>query len=157
MTFHSKYVNDCGSTGERQAFCAHSMFTETSGAPCSALRSLIRQEKPPITKRDKCQRRQGAVPSPAMFSPSRAHVLTTRALRPLSANRSGQRGGTCGPPHRPAPRCAFRRHCRSLTRIGTQHLASTAGGNLHRHRPSSLMSSLLSCYEYDVVLREGGN
>lgn len=80
MTFHSKYVNDCGSTEERQAFCAHSMFTETSGAPCSALRSLIRQEKPPITKRDKCQRRQGVVPSPAMFSPSRAHVLTTRAL-----------------------------------------------------------------------------
>lgn len=62
MTLHSKYVND-GPAGESR-LPVPAALAETSGPPRSALCSLIQQEKPPITRRDKSQRTQGVLSSP---------------------------------------------------------------------------------------------
>lgn len=54
------------------------------------------------------------------------------------------------------PQCKFAL-LSPLTCISTRTLITLLGGNLRLHMPSLLMSSLLSGYEYYVVLRERGN
>lgn len=104
MTFHSKYVNDCLALGSRRLSVPTACLPRPQGPPCSALCSLIRQQKPPITKRDKSQRRQGVFSLPNHVSPTSVHgVNDIQILRSLSINRSGkpdrQEGGMCGRQH----------------------------------------------------------
>lgn len=77
MTFHSKYVNDCRNTGEHQAFCAHSMFTETSGAPAPRSAPYYGRKSHQLPKETNVNEDREPSPSPTVFAPTWAHVLTT--------------------------------------------------------------------------------
>lgn len=125
MTFHSKYVNDCLALGSTRLSVPTACLRRPQGPPCSELCSLIWQEKPPITQRDKSQRREGGFSLPNRVLSTPVHgVNDIQILRSLPINRSGK-------PDRQAGRMCRHQHFKGSPNPTMQVSALLSQFNLH--------------------------